>query len=164
MPLTDETPAPPIPTDYTVDIAEYTEIYEDLNRAGGYLTAATEDEDGNAIPIEDLVWVQGGGPTRSALAHPDDVEVIEGEAIISLKPKMAAKYQARFERIAERVTLRIKTRSEIRQFRRAAIRRAIRAAEREAERILERQAAREEARRAEREAARQAEREAELTP
>lgn len=138
MPLADETPAQPIPTDYTVDLADYAEIYEDLNKAGGYLTAATEDGDGNAIPTSDLVWVQSTGPTTSALTPPDEVEVIEGQAIISLKPRMAAKYQARFELLSQRVTLRAKTHSEIREFRGGAILRAAELkAAREAEALID---------------------------
>ena len=139
MPLTDETPAPVIPTDYTVDLADYAEIYEDLNKAGGYLNAATEDEDGNAIPESERVWVQSDGPTRTVIAPPDEAEVVEGEAIIKLDSRQAQKYSETIDELTSTGLLRPKTRDEIDAFRAAAIERAEAAkiaaelAEREAE-------------------------------
>ena len=122
--MTDETPAPPIPTNFLADESDYAEIYEDLNKAGGYLNAATEDEDGNAIPESDRVWVQSDGPTRTAIAPPDEAEVVEGEAIIKLDARQAAKYSATIDELTSTGLLRPKTRDEIDAFRAAAIERA----------------------------------------
>jgi hypothetical protein len=151
MPLTDETPAPPIPTNFLADESDYAEILESLNKAGGYLNAATEDEDGNAIPESERVWVQSDGPTRTAIAPPDEAEVVEGEAIIKLDSRQAAKYSQTIDRLTSTGLLRPKTRDEIDAFRAAAIERA------EAAKI-----AAEEAEREAELAAEEAEREAEL--
>jgi hypothetical protein len=143
MPLTDETPAPVIPTNFLADESDYSEILESLNKAGGYLTAATEDEDGNAIPESERVWVQSDGPTRTAIARPDEAEVVEGEAIIKLDSRQAAKYSETIDRLTSDGLLRPKTRAELDAFRAAAIERkeeaklAAEEAEREAEREAE---------------------------
>jgi hypothetical protein len=143
MPLTDETPAPVIPTSFLADESDYAEILESLNKAGGYLNAATEDEDGNAIPESERVWVQSDGPTRTVIAPPDEAEVVEGEAIIKLDARQAAKYSATIDRLTSTGLLRPKTRAELDAFRAAAIERkeeaklAAEEAEREAEREAE---------------------------
>ena len=143
MPLTDETPAPVIPTNFLADESDYSEILEALNKAGGYLNAATEDEDGNAIPESERVWVQSDGPTRTVIAPPDEAEVVEGEAIIRLDARQAQKYSETIDRLTSTGLLRPKTRDEIDAFRAAAIERAEAAkiaaelAEREAEREAE---------------------------
>lgn len=124
MPLTDETPAPPIPTNFLADESDYAEILEALNKAGGYLNAATEDEDGNAIPESDRVWVQSDGPTRTAIAPPDEAEVVEGEVIIKLDARQAQKYSETIDELTSTGLLRPKTRDEIDAFRAAAIERA----------------------------------------
>lgn len=137
--MTDETPAPVIPTNFLADEDDYAEILEALNKAGGYLNAATEDEDGNAIPESDRVWVQSDGPTRTAIARPDEAEVVEGEAIIKLDSRQAQKYSETIDELTSTGLLRPKTRGEIDAFRAAAIERADAAklaaelAEREAE-------------------------------
>jgi hypothetical protein len=128
----DETPAPVIPTNFLADEDDYAEILEALNKAGGYLNAATEDEDGNAIPESERVWVQSDGPTRTAIARPDEAEVVEGEAIIRLDSRQAQKYSQTIDELTSDGLLRPKTRDEIDAFRAAAIERA-EEAEREAE-------------------------------
>jgi hypothetical protein len=155
MPLTDETPAPVIPTNFLADESDYSEILEALNKAGGYLNAATEDEDGNAIPESERVWVQSDGPTRTAIAPPDEAEVVEGEAIIKLDSRQAAKYSATIDELTSDGLLRPKTRDEIDAFRAAAIERE------EAAKIAAELAAEEAEREAEL-AAEEAERDAEM--
>jgi hypothetical protein len=140
--MTDETPAPVIPTNFLADESDYSEILESLNKAGGYLNAATEDEDGNAIPESERVWVQSDGPTRTAIAPPDEAEVVEGEAIIKLDVRQAQKYSETIDELTSTGLLRPKTPAEIDAFRAAAIERAEAAkiAAEEAEREAEREA------------------------
>jgi hypothetical protein len=95
--------------------------------------------------------VQSDGPTRTAIAPPDEAEVVEGEAIIKLDSRQAAKYSQTIDRLTSTGLLRPKTRDEIDAFRAAAIERA------EAAKI-----AAEEAEREAELAAEEAEREAEL--
>ena len=82
-------------------------IHAGLNRAGGYLGATKQDEDGTDLPEAEWVWTRSSGPTRSAIPDPDDIPVTHadpdtvnpdpvevGLAILSIPSKRIGGYRA----------------------------------------------------------------------
>lgn len=95
--IIDEAPAEVLPEAYYFTTAEgdYEALWAGLNEAGGYITAATEDEDGNPILEADRVWVQSTAPTNQAIPSPDEVKYVDGEAILTMPSnRVKSKYLA----------------------------------------------------------------------
>lgn len=63
----------------------YNSVYEGLQKTGGYLVPIKFEEDGETpIPEEDWKYVQSGGVTVQAIHHPDDVQTVDGFALLAV--------------------------------------------------------------------------------
>jgi hypothetical protein len=89
-----DTPAPVIPeaSYFSATEGDYEALWAGLNEAGGYIKAATHDDDGNEIAEADRVWVQSSAPTNQAIPSPDEARYEDGEAIVILPKKILKKY------------------------------------------------------------------------
>ena len=92
--LENDTPPEPEVYHYTATLANYELIHAGLNRAGGYLGATKQDEDGTDLPEADWVWTRSSGPTRSAIPDPDDIPVVDGLAILSIPSQRIGGYRS----------------------------------------------------------------------
>lgn len=91
---TDSQPPEPEVYHYTATIENYELIHAGLNRAGGYLGATKQDDDGTDLPEAEWVWTRSSGPTTSAIPDPDDIPVVDGMAILSIPSKRIGGYRS----------------------------------------------------------------------